>query len=265
LKNIKLGIKLIGGFALTALIALIIGLTGIFTMRDLSGSIESMGSQSLPSVEHLMRIKGSVSDLTTNLRTLLSSELSVQERKDIPTQIQNIREAYKKSADAYTALSHDAEEAAHWKEAQTILANLAGINNKVLGLNENLVKLDIMSPDDLMGKLQQFRGDHYKLMSDTAKLLATGEKFDGGTDHTACGFGKWFSGFATANPKFKEARRTRTRRCCPRPKASSPSSGPCAARPRKPRRLSMKWANCSWPSPRPVRTNWTGSCSRPWT
>ena len=205
MKNFKLGIKLIGGFSLTALIALIIGLTGIFTMRDLSGRIESMGDQSLPSVEHLLRIKGSVSDLTTSLRTLLSSELNAQDRKDIPAQIQAIRETYKKSADAYSALPHDADEAALWKEAQATLSNLAGINNKALGLNERLVELDIMSPDELMGKLQQFRGDHYKLMTDTAKLLVTGEKFDGGTDHTACGFGKWFSGYSTANPKFKEA------------------------------------------------------------
>jgi methyl-accepting chemotaxis protein len=202
MKNVKLGIKLIGGFGLTAIIALVIGLVSIFSMRDLSGSIESMGTESLPSVEHLLRIKGSISDLTTNMRTLLSSELSVQDRKDVPIQIQAIRENYKKSAEAYAALPHGQEEAALWKEFQATLTDLAGTNNKALELNQHLLTLDIMKPDELMGKLQQFRGDHYKLMTDTAKLLATGASFEGGTDHTACGFGKWAGGFSTTNAKL---------------------------------------------------------------
>ena len=203
MKNIKLGIKLIGGFSLTALIALVIGLVSISSMRDLSESIESIGTESLPSVEHLLRIKGCISDLTTNLRTLLSTELSSQDRKNIPAQIQTIRENYQKSAQAYSALPHGPEEAALWKEFQAHLTELSSTNNRALELNQNLLAMDIMSPDNLMGKLQQFRGDHYKVMTDTAKLLATGQSFDGGTDHTACGFGKWATGFSTTNAKLK--------------------------------------------------------------
>ncbi|KAF5032261.1 Methyl-accepting chemotaxis protein (MCP) signaling domain protein [anaerobic digester metagenome] len=205
MKNIKLGPKLIGGFCMTALIALVIGLVCIAGMRNLSGSIDTLGNVSLPSVEHLLRIKGSVSDLSTNLRTLLSAELSAQDRRDIPVQIQNIREQYRKSADAYTALPRTAAEDAKWKECQATLATLAGANNNVLELNQNLLTLDIMNPDDLMGRLQQYRGDHYKLMTEVGKLMATGDAFEGGTDHTACGFGKWAAGFSTANTHLKGA------------------------------------------------------------
>ncbi|WP_028578505.1 methyl-accepting chemotaxis protein, partial [Desulfomicrobium escambiense] len=205
MKNIKLGLKLIGGFCMTAIIALIIGLVCIAGMRGLSGSIETLGNVSLPSVEHLLRIKGNISDLSTNLRTLLSAELSAQDRRDIPVQIQGIREYYKKSADTYTALPRTAAEDAKWKECQATLATLAGANNKVLELNQHLLTLDIMNPDDLMGRLQQYRGDHYKLMTEVGKLMATGEAFEGGTDHTACGFGKWAAGFSTANAQLKGA------------------------------------------------------------
>jgi methyl-accepting chemotaxis protein len=205
MKNIKLGPKLIGGFCLTALIALVIGLVSISSMRDLSGSIESIGTESLPSVEHLLRIKGSITELTTSLRTLLSTELTVQNRKDIPDQIQQIREAYKKSVDIYAALPHSPEEAALWKDFQAAVASLASFNNKALEYNRHLLELDIMNPDDLMGKLQQFRGDHYKLMTETARLLTTGDTFEGGTDHTACGFGKWAAGYSTTNSRLKSS------------------------------------------------------------
>ena len=203
MKNIKLGTKLIGGFTLTALIALVIGLVSILTMRDLSEDIESMGTESLPSVELLLRVKGGIADLTTGLRSLLSTELTIQDRKEIPTQISSIREAYRKSADAYAALPHGEEEAALWRDIQSIVANMAGTNNKVLGLNERLIELDIMNPDNLMGSLQQFRGDHYSLMTNVGRLLATGENFEGGTDHHTCNYGKWSGGLTTANTKMQ--------------------------------------------------------------
>jgi methyl-accepting chemotaxis protein len=203
MKNIKLGAKLIGGFTLTALIALVIGLVSILTMRDLSEDIESMGTESLPSVELMLRVKGGIADLTTSLRSLLSAELTIQDRKEIPAQITSIREAYRKSADAYAALPHSEEETALWREVQSIVANLAGTNTKVLGLNERLIELDIMNPDNLMGRLQQFRGDHYSLMTNIGRLLATGENFEGGTDHHACNYGQWSGGLTTTNPKMK--------------------------------------------------------------
>jgi methyl-accepting chemotaxis protein len=202
-KNIKLGAKLIGGFTLTALIALVIGLVSILTMRDLSHDIESMGTESLPSVELLLRVKGGVADLTTNLRSLLSTELTVQDRKEIPTQISTIREEYRKSAEAYSALPQSEEQAALWREIQSAITSLAGTNSKVLGLNDHLIQLDIMRPDDLMGRLQQFRGDHYSLMTNVGRLLATGENFEGGTDHHGCNYGKWSGGLTTTNPKMK--------------------------------------------------------------
>ena len=203
MKNIKLGAKLIGGFTLTALIALVIGLVSILTMRDLSHDIESMGTESLPSVELLLRVKGGVADLTTNLRSLLSTELTVQDRKEIPTQISTIREEYRKSAEAYSALPQSEEQAALWREIQSAITSLAGTNSKVLGLNDHLIQLDIMRPDDLMGRLQQFRGDHYSLMTNVGRLLATGENFEGGTDHHGCNYGKWSGGLTTTNPKMK--------------------------------------------------------------
>ncbi|GAB6113588.1 MCP four helix bundle domain-containing protein [Desulfomicrobium salsuginis] len=67
MKNIKLGPKLIGGFCLTAIVALAIGLSGISGMRDLSENMDDIGHVSLPSVEYLLRTKGSLADLPTNL------------------------------------------------------------------------------------------------------------------------------------------------------------------------------------------------------
>jgi len=202
MKNIKLGPKLIGGFCLTALIALIIGLISINGMKNLTRGMESIGSVSLPTVEHLLRMKSSISDLTTGLRTLLSTNLSPDDRKQIAANIATIRATYRKSLDIYVTLPQTTEAQAIWKDCQETLANLAGTNNRVLELNERLIAQDIMNPDDLMQKLQQYRGDHYKLMTETGKLMSTGESFEGGTDHQACAFGKWSASFSTSNAEM---------------------------------------------------------------
>jgi methyl-accepting chemotaxis protein len=172
-------------------------------MRNLSSSLESIGNVSMPSVEYVLRVKGSVSDLTTAMRTLLSTNLTSQQREAIPNEIAEIRKDYGKATEAYAALPHSAEELNLWKKFQTSISELAAYNNKAMDLNQHLLTLDIMNPDDLMGDLQQFRGDHYKLMTEVGKLLANGDHFEGGTDHTACGFGKWTAQFSTSNDKMK--------------------------------------------------------------
>ena len=205
MKNIKLGPKLIGGFCLTALIALTIGLVSISGMNNLTRNMESIGSVSLPTVEHLLRMKGLVSDLTTGLRTLLSTNLTPQERKDIAANIAAVRATYRQSLDIYATLPQSDQERDIWKQCQDTLAALAGTNNRVLELNERLVAQDIMNPDDLMQKLQQYRGDHYRLMSDIGRLLDTGESFEGGTDHQGCNFGRFAASFSTTNTELSRA------------------------------------------------------------
>ncbi|NCD26881.1 MAG: methyl-accepting chemotaxis protein, partial [Deltaproteobacteria bacterium] len=205
MKNIKLGPKLIGGFCLTALIALAIGIICILGMRDLSDSINVLGTRSLPTVEHLLRMKGSINELTTNLRTLLSTDLTAQQRRDTANAIQNIREEYGKSLEIYRDLPHSQEESALWSQCQDTLNDLTKTNNRVLELNQRLVMLDIMAPNLLMEQLQQFRGDHYKLVTQIDQLLATNTPFDGGEDHLSCAFGKWAGAFTTTNPKLQTA------------------------------------------------------------
>ena len=202
MKNMKLALKIGLGFGIIICITTLVGLTGINGLRGLQTNIQIVGTHSLPSVEHLLRVKSSVADIITNLRTLLSTELSPEGRRNLVTQIQDSRLEYQKSLDIYSALAQSPEQAALWQEFLKVMAQTSGINNQVLQLNEELLALDIMDPDFLLAELQRLRGDHYRLMTNVGRMLATGESFEGGTDHTSCNYALWSQDFSTTNAKI---------------------------------------------------------------
>lgn len=70
MKNIKLGVKLIGGFLLTAVIALAIGLVGIYEVTSLSERIREIGTEKLPAVSNLGTVQTSIRELEGAMRTL---------------------------------------------------------------------------------------------------------------------------------------------------------------------------------------------------
>lgn len=208
MKDLKLALKIGLGFVFITAIAIIVGLTGINGLRGMEKNIQSVGTQSLPAVEHLLRIKSSVADIITNLRTLLSTELTAQERRDLITQIQDLRAEYGNSLDIYTTLDQSPEVAQEWQKFMEAMKNAATVSNKIMELNSQLLALDIMNPGQLLADLQQLRGDHYRLMTNVGRLLATGESFEGGTDHTSCNYAKWSATFTTTNEQLESYRKT---------------------------------------------------------
>jgi methyl-accepting chemotaxis protein len=51
MKNIKLGIKLLGGFLLSSLIVLVVGLLSIVQQGKLAQESERLGSEALPAIQ----------------------------------------------------------------------------------------------------------------------------------------------------------------------------------------------------------------------
>ncbi|NLY40659.1 MAG: methyl-accepting chemotaxis protein [Desulfovibrionales bacterium] len=205
MKNMKLVLKMSLGFGVLTFITLIIGLTGIGGLRGLQGNIEAIGDKTLPAVEHLLRVKSTIGDTISTLRMLASAELSAEDRKNLVLQIQELRAAYRQSADMYAQLPLTTDEAALWQEFQTTLSSTAAVSNQVLELNERFLQLDIMQPEELAAKLQLFHGDHYALVTKVGKMLLTGESFDGGTDATKCNYGQWSKTFSTSNAQLQSS------------------------------------------------------------
>ncbi len=199
MKNIKLGVKLIGGFIITALIALGIGLVGIYEIDSLSSHVEDIGEGNLPTVQELMTMECKLEELSAAARSLLSPLLSHEDREHQYAIIQATREKYREALAAYEKRERSSEEEALWNTFTAKVSEWAALNNEAIATSEDLQSKDILNPQAYMRDLQIFRGDHYKLEAMVGELLISNRVFEGGDDPTACAFGKWIAEYETDN------------------------------------------------------------------
>ena len=206
-KNIKLSVKLIGGFVVVAIVTLIIGFVGWRGTGSLGHHLDEMGKVILPGVMHLGSLAENLESQRVAQRTLLNPNLGMEDRRRQFTNIAREREEAKKAWTAYDALPRTAEEAKLWGQFAPMAQAWQKEVDEFLRMAQELEKTGILNPLLLRGLIEQFRGDHYRLMSQALHLIQAKVDFTGGEDHTACNFGKWMAEFKTDNPVLAAALR----------------------------------------------------------
>ncbi|WP_035244289.1 methyl-accepting chemotaxis protein [Desulfonatronovibrio hydrogenovorans] len=204
MKNIKLGVKLLGGFIAVALIVLVVGFFGWRGANNLSGHIEGVGTIDLPGVQVLMEIEKDYESLRVAQRTLLSPGLSPEEMNRQLDILTRLRSDIALLRERYEALPATSEERAMWRQASSALDEWRAVNDQYIETVRQLQRTGINNPAELRAYLQQFRGDHHALMGDVYALITTGDYFEGGDDPTACNFGRWLAQFRTDNQQLME-------------------------------------------------------------
>ncbi|GAB6088574.1 methyl-accepting chemotaxis protein [Spirochaeta dissipatitropha] len=204
MKNLRLGVKLIGGFSLVAAIVLVVGVIGLIGSMQLSDDITEIGQVRLPSIENLLRVEIAAEQLLLSQRTLMSEQLDMAERNSYMQEFNVARDEFWQYWAIFEALPANEEElrlsAEFLREAEEYRAS----NTRWLELNAEFEALGILDPNELVGNLERFKGDHYALELEVAMLLLSGQDFQGGDDPTACNFGRWLPTFETANPELRQ-------------------------------------------------------------
>jgi len=200
MKNIKLSVKLIGGFIATALITLVVGMVGYVELAGMEDHVERLGKEDMPKVESLLQMESHLNSAMIGMRTLMSPVIGEDVRKTQYEVLAENRAAYKENFDRYTSLDRSAEEERLGKEFLVEVGKWAASNNQAVETSKKLLELDVLNPEQYMKNLWMFTSDHYQLASKVGELLAAGNQFDGGTDPTQCRFGKWLASYNTTNP-----------------------------------------------------------------
>lgn len=200
--KLSLGAKLIGSFVIVAVIALIIGLIGWFSVSKLAGHIHEIGAVRFPSVESLLKIDRNFEALRVAQRTLLNPELSDAQRKRQFANIAKARENYTKAWNTYAPIQKTEQEERLWNEFKPAVAEWKTENDKFFVACDELEKIDILNPTKLQRNLNLFTGDHYKLADKIGQLILMDKHFKGGENDTACNFGRWLNSFDSTNPQI---------------------------------------------------------------
>ncbi|MFH1036185.1 MAG: methyl-accepting chemotaxis protein [Pseudomonadota bacterium] len=204
MKKIKLSLKLMGGFGAVALITLLVGLLGIFSSGKLAGLAHKVGAVDMPSVANLLQASEALQSLRVAQRTLLNPEADLPWRQ---RQYRNMEQAQKRlqaSLDAFQALPMEDDEAQIWRRLLPALQAAQEANQAFAKHAQELEKTNIINPVALLERLESFRGDLYKLLSDTGSLLLNGEDNVVGGDPNLTPFGQWLGSYQTDNPILKK-------------------------------------------------------------
>jgi methyl-accepting chemotaxis protein len=116
MKNIKLGVKLICGFVLTAIIGLAIGAVGMLVVRTLSTDIDELGKNRLPSVQALLVISEAQTAVDSAENALLCTKLTPDMIKDALKRFDDAKKRADTAWAIYLPLPQTPEEEKVWKE-----------------------------------------------------------------------------------------------------------------------------------------------------
>ncbi len=200
MKNIKLGVKLIGGFSVVAAIVLVVGFFGWQGATQLNDHVYEIGEVRLPSVESLLIIKSESNAIRIALRSLLNPRMTLEQREQQYANIDLSRQNYQLAWDIYEPLPQTPREAELWIEFVSAWNSWAEVNNVFMEGSRTIEETDILNTDEYVGRISGFIGDHHALMSQVTNFILTGQEFEGGGDPTACNFGRWMADYETTNP-----------------------------------------------------------------
>ncbi|MDO3378665.1 bacteriohemerythrin [Geoalkalibacter halelectricus] len=204
MKNVRLGVKLVGGFVLVGIIALVVGLVGVRGIVGLADDVHRIGEERLPAVQQLSAIKEAAQGSTIVHRSLLNPGLSPGEREALYAENARTRGVIAAAREAYEQLPRTAREKALYDEMMAAWRLRAEAVDHFTELSRRLDATGILDPVGLRADLEKFRGDHYRAAVMTQDLIHAQMGFEGGDDPTLCAFGRWLPNFTTTNPRLQD-------------------------------------------------------------
>ncbi len=202
-KNLKTGTKILTGFLTVVLIAVIIGVIGLVSLKNVGESFHEVSDVRMPSIQYLGQMEAKLEKVQQGYFRLLDLTLTRSEREEILKEIQTAREQYMHYNELFAPLDQTEEEAKVYNETMQELGNWKDINSQQVDAEHaKVMEIDLMNPPAVVRDLEKFMKDHYALETKTMQAIQLSDVFDGGDDPTQCNFGKWLPEFDTDNQKI---------------------------------------------------------------
>jgi methyl-accepting chemotaxis protein len=134
MKNMRIGIRLVLGFVLIAVLTVNLGYIGYSGLEDAAQGLDKISHIHLPSVEALARIRFNLRNIVVAQRTLL---IPGQPPKELDFQheaLKKYRADYGDALKTYEAIPHPQAQKQALEEFKTVLPKVKADNDKIFGL-----------------------------------------------------------------------------------------------------------------------------------
>ena len=207
-KDLKVGTKVLSGFALILVIAITIGVIGFLGLRSVGQSFEQVGNQRLPAVQYLGEMEAYLERLWQQYTLLIDTQLDRAGRDDTVAQIGEYRESYRASQALYAALNRTEEEDRYYGRVLDGIEAFANVNTQRIDpAHQRFLATGLMQPMETNRDLERFMKDHAELQVQVLEAIQNMEPFTGGDDPTACNFGRWLPDFRTDSQQINASMR----------------------------------------------------------
>ncbi|MBF0331257.1 MAG: methyl-accepting chemotaxis protein [Candidatus Omnitrophica bacterium] len=132
LGNVKLGVKLIGGFLVVAVLAAVIGVAGIMGLDRLMSKTDKIGGENLPVVEHAYSIVVALEKIKIDVRTVINSDVSKATFAAALEDIAASRARYKASMEQLEKLITAPQEKKLYEDFKKEVVAWREINNQLI-------------------------------------------------------------------------------------------------------------------------------------
>ncbi|TCO06825.1 methyl-accepting chemotaxis protein [Natronoflexus pectinivorans] len=198
-RDLKIGQKIITGFAIVSGVALIVGIIGLVSLRNVGNSFHEVADERMPAVVSLQEVDNSIESLMVSMRTMLNPSLTVEQRNEQMRNVQAARQRYATAIERFESLPMEDDVLLVWEQLRIAILDWRQINEQFEADLDRLNRLDIHYPMEFLKDLEMFEKDHYALQVRVANAIQTMRPFDGGDDHTACNLGVWIPNLTTSN------------------------------------------------------------------
>ena len=203
MKNLKLGVKLVGGFVLTAIIVLAVGLTAIIQQSKMHHLEEDLTEEKVPALESMLKITADLEAIAGFMRTLLTPYATKELRAQVHQELLDRRKSYGMAKEEFLKLEFVGEVEQEWQAFLSHVAQWVEVNDKAVATSKSLIERDIVNPAELNEYMSSFEIAHQTLLAKVGRMLSLNEPFEGGTDGTACSLGKWMENPSSNNKDIK--------------------------------------------------------------
>ncbi len=202
MNDFRLGIKLVGGFLITALIIVLVGLLSIRQQNQLGGQVERLGDDTIPAVQNILIVKSQAASIASLMRSLLTPYASQEQRNYAHDALAESRKVYGEAKEKFMSLPFAKEVSAELQELNTNISKWVQVNNEAVVLSKELVAMDMINPNVMKQHMADFEIAHNSLLAHISRLILLGQPFEGGTDETKCSLGQWMQHMDTTNPQI---------------------------------------------------------------
>ena len=116
MKNLKIGVKLVGGFSAVALIVLVVGYFGLNGSSRLGRAVSNIADDALPSVASLYQVSVGMNQIDGQENLLLVTSTSASERKSLYGSFDPAKKQIDDGRMVYEPIARGTEEDTAWKK-----------------------------------------------------------------------------------------------------------------------------------------------------